>query len=242
MDNQVNPGLAKLQWNKLKETYDLLGIEVKLLKPHPHVPDLVFTANAGLVKGKKAVLSNFRYPERQPEEKYNEEWFKENDFEVLKLDPSIKFEGEGDALFFQEKLVCGSGFRSDPQAATDIAKLLNIEAISVKQVDPRFYHIDLCFLPIENFIVYYPGAFDVSSQTKIKSLTNERFELTEEEALKFSTNSFVVDHTLIGPSYSERFLDFLKEKGYHTIQLDLSEFTKAGGGAKCLTLNLNGNN
>ena len=62
---------------------------VEAMEPHPDVPDLVFTANAGLVNaaptGGEAgqfVPSNFRHPERQPETPVNAAWFGERGWRV----------------------------------------------------------------------------------------------------------------------------------------------------------------
>ena len=48
--NDVNHDIALNQWNNLVQTYNDLGVEVKLIEPNNKVPDLVFTANAGLIQ------------------------------------------------------------------------------------------------------------------------------------------------------------------------------------------------
>src|SRR6202034_4356417 len=40
--------LAQGQWRNLHETLKSLGVQLELMEPHPGLPDLVFTANAGL--------------------------------------------------------------------------------------------------------------------------------------------------------------------------------------------------
>ena len=52
------------QWNKLYRTLKDLAT-VELVKPEKGWPDMVFTANAGLILGDQAVLSRFYHPERQ---------------------------------------------------------------------------------------------------------------------------------------------------------------------------------
>ena len=42
---------ARLQWRRLHDTLVGLGATVELMTPQPGLPDLVFTANAGLVFG-----------------------------------------------------------------------------------------------------------------------------------------------------------------------------------------------
>jgi len=48
----AEPELAGAQWNSLRDRLQSLGCEIELLAPQPGLPDLVFTANAGLVIGR----------------------------------------------------------------------------------------------------------------------------------------------------------------------------------------------
>ena len=59
--------LAKSQWEGLRQTLASLDSKIELVPPQPKLPDMVFTANAGLTVGKKFIPSNFRYPERAGE-------------------------------------------------------------------------------------------------------------------------------------------------------------------------------
>jgi N-dimethylarginine dimethylaminohydrolase len=59
--------------------------------------------------------------------------------------------------------------------------------------------------------------------------------LTDEEAFAFSGNSLVVNDTVIMPACSTRLHDILTGLGLRVVVLDLSEFHKGGGSARCLT-------
>ena len=56
--------LAAQQWNGLRDAL-AAHADIALIEPQPDVPDLVFTANAGMVLGKTAIASRFRSLERQ---------------------------------------------------------------------------------------------------------------------------------------------------------------------------------
>ena len=56
----AQPDLARAQWNSLHAALQSLGCQVELLEPQPGLPDLVFTANAGLVIGRRFIPSSFR--------------------------------------------------------------------------------------------------------------------------------------------------------------------------------------
>ena len=130
------------------------------IAPHAGLPDMVFTANAGLALGKKFVLSRFLPRERQGEEPVFKKWFKKQGFDILELPADLPFEGAGDALLDPARgcLWAGYGFRSELAAHPRLAEWLNIEVISLRLIDPRFYHLDTCFCPLENgAVLYYPA-------------------------------------------------------------------------------------
>ena len=57
----VDLDLAKNQWNNLKSTIERAGAEVKVVPPSEEYPDLVFTANSGIINGKNVLIANFKY-------------------------------------------------------------------------------------------------------------------------------------------------------------------------------------
>ena len=71
------PDLARVQWERLHAILSgPVGLEVLLVEPVKGLPDLVFTANAGIVRGDLFIPANFRFPERQPEAPRFVEWFR----------------------------------------------------------------------------------------------------------------------------------------------------------------------
>ena len=48
----VNSAVALEQWFRLKDTLEEWGVSVKLIGQVGNLPDMVFTANAGTVRGK----------------------------------------------------------------------------------------------------------------------------------------------------------------------------------------------
>ena len=236
---QVDRRLAQRQWEDLFNLYTSLGVEVETISPAKDLPDMVFTANAGLVFGKKVVLANFRYPERKPESAYVAAWFEQQGYEVIKLDNGEYFEGQGEALWFGDKVISGFGFRSNRAGQARLKELFPEQLVSVKLVDPKFYHLDTCFLPIDKSVAaYYPAAFDQDSAAQLKNLVPNLIEVTHEEALVFTCNSMVIGKKVIMPRGSISLRKKLKEIGYEAVPLEISEFKKSGGGIRCLTLTL----
>ena len=98
---------ARRQWRALYELLVSLGVDVRLMTPVKGLPDLVFTANAGLVWKNRVFLSRFRHEARQGETPLDDEWFTEAGFETIELPEDMDFEGAGDALFCRKTLYAG---------------------------------------------------------------------------------------------------------------------------------------
>ncbi len=235
--------LAIKQWQKL---YSLItqSAEVELVPPQPGLPDLSFTANAGFILEDKVVLSRFLHPERQREEEYFEAWFAAHDFRFHRLPPQIPFEGAGDALLDREQpwIWAGYGYRSVLESHVYLSMWLEMEVLSLRLVDSRFYQLDTCFCPLESgFVMYYPQAFDEPSRRLIAERVPEekRIVLSEKDAINFACNAVNIGRLLILNRATPELRDQLEYAGFETAQCELSEFLKAGGAAKSLALRLN---
>ncbi|MCC5640237.1 TIGR00300 family protein [Nostoc sp. CHAB 5844] len=228
------------QWQGLYQILKDHAI-VNLVTPQKGWPDLVFTANAGLVLGENVVLSRFLHKERQGEEPYFKQWFEENGYKVYELPKDLPFEGAGDALLDREGrwLWSGYGFRSELDSHPYLAKWLDIEVLSLRLIDERFYHLDTCFCPLANgYLLYYPGAFDSYSNRLIEMrvAAEKRIAIAEADAVNFACNAVNVDSIVIMNKASDALKSRLAEVGFQVLETPLTEFLKAGGAAKCLTL------
>lgn len=231
------------QWEKLHHTLKELAT-VELVPPQKGWPDMVFTANAGLILGDQAVLSRFYHPERQGEEPHFKKWFADNGFTVHELPADLPFEGAGDALLDREGrwLWAGYGFRSELDSHPYLAEWLDIEVLSLRLIDDRFYHLDTCFCPLTGgYLLYYPGAFDSYSNHLIEKRVppEKRIAIAEADAVNFACNSVNVGQTVVMNKASDSLKLKLRDKGFTVMETPLTEFLKAGGAAKCLTLRIN---
>ncbi|MGB3405630.1 MAG: TIGR00300 family protein [Microcoleaceae cyanobacterium] len=231
---------AAEQWQKLYHVIKDHAV-VDLVDPAKGWPDMVFTANAGLVLDKTVVLSRFYHKERQGEEPYFKKWFESQGFTVHELPKELPFEGAGDALFDREGryLWAGYGFRSELDSHPLLAQWLNIEVLSLRLMDERFYHLDTCFCPLEGgYLLYYPPAFDSYSNRLIELRVppEKRIAIEEPDAINFACNAVNINQTVIVNKVSDSLKSRFAEVGFNVIETPLTEFLKAGGAAKCLTL------
>ncbi len=240
-ERQADHDLAVKQWNDLVAILIDLGAKISLMTPVRGLPDMVFTANAAMIYRRLAVLARFRFEQRQGEEPYDALWLSEHGFEVISPPENTYFEGAGDALFCGEDLFAGYRMRSDARGHQEIGRRLGVRVIPLELVDPFFYHLDTCFCPIApGAALYYPPAFDEYGQTALRELIPELIPVEQEEAQAFACNAVVIGRMVVTNTGCPRMHAVLRERGYETIETPLSEFVKAGGSAKCLTLRLDG--
>ncbi|MBI3292525.1 MAG: amidinotransferase [Elusimicrobia bacterium] len=241
MDRRRQPDsrLAQLQWDRLVVTLRSLGARIELIQPNPRQPDMVFTANAGLIRGQRFIPSNFRYQERRGERRYFVRYFHQRGYQVTPISPGSSFEGEGDVLPYRDLLFAGFRQRSDIRSHQGLGQLLPQRVISLELVDPKFYHLDTCFLPLDSrSVLFYPGAFDRYGQRAIREFVANPIPVTREEALRFVCNGVVLRKTILMNQPSRRLIQLLKQLSYRVQDTPTSEFLKAGGSCKCLVLTL----
>jgi N-dimethylarginine dimethylaminohydrolase len=253
VDYVINPWMAgnvhRSSRQRASEQWEMLHCalrqiaRVELVDPQPGSPDMVFTANAGLVRDGIVALSSFHHRERQGEEPHFRRWFSESGFTVSDIPRTTPFEGEGDALFEADgsRLWAGYGPRTRQDSHQRLTELWGVEVVSLRLVDPRFYHLDTCFCPLANGdVMYYLPAFDRDSQLKIEARYSkkQRIQVSEADALRFACNAVNIGRTILLNRISDELSSELELRGFQIVRLDLTEFLKAGGAAKCLVLRL----
>ncbi|MBT8086716.1 MAG: fused N-dimethylarginine dimethylaminohydrolase/saccharopine dehydrogenase domain-containing protein, partial [Gammaproteobacteria bacterium] len=135
----------------------------------------------------------------------------------------------------------GYGFRTEIEAHAEIGRYFDIEVVSIRLTDERFYHIDTCFCPLtDGFLMYHPPAFDYESRIAIESRIppHKRIIVDTMDAGNFACNAVNIGDRVILNSASEPLKARLMLAGFRVHEVPLSEFLKAGGSAKCLTLKL----
>lgn len=235
----VDLDLAKSQWNNLKSTIENAGAEVKVLPSSESYPDLVFTANSGIIKDKEVLIANFKYEERRGEEDLYMNWFSSNGYNVGRIPSEFKFEGRGDAFVYGEYLVGSYGIRSDKEALLFIAEEFNLEPIIAELDREKFYHLDTCFqyFPTGDAI-FYPEAFKNHSLSAFESIFN-LIPVSEHDANQLACNAVVINNTIIFPSDDIESIKTVEELGLNVEVANVSEFMKSGGACQCLVIALN---
>lgn len=248
MGGVVNRDLAMAQWNTLRALLEDCGVTVDVIEQAPGLPDMVFVCNSGLVRGKRAFLSHFKHQERQGEELHYLDYFLNQGYD-LHGEPNCFFEGGGDAVFSSpNRLWAGYGARTSKAAYAKIYDCFNsdpsypeeLEMIECEMIHEKYYHIDTCFLPLDDtFALYYPPAF---SDAAIKTMATKinLIPVSDADAELFACNGISVRqaNTVILPAGCDDTQMTLEKYGWRVKQVDLSEFMKAGGAVQCLILRI----
>lgn len=234
---------AQKQWNRLYQLFLQEGVQVNLAHPHPYCISQVFVANAGLVYRNQVLLSKYKNPSRQYESKVNIEAFKQLGYQIIHS--KYFFEGEGDAIFSHHERILwlGHGFRSDPRAAIQLQQIApQSRVITLKLIDPLWYHLDTCFLPLHNnHLLLCPQAFDKSSLQAIykEFPAHKIIPMSHQDSMQFACNSVLIQgRKIITYKMSSELKKRLRRWGYSIIETDMSEFIIAGGSVKCAVCNL----
>jgi N-dimethylarginine dimethylaminohydrolase len=238
LDQPGDADRAMRQWEQLRQVYLELGHTVRLIDPVPGLPDMVFAANGATVVGGKVLGVRFRYPERAAEAGAYLDWFRAGGFSEVR-EPRQVNEGEGDILYTGRVLIAGHGFRTDPAAHEELEETFGVPVISVRLVDPRFYHLDtaMCVLDADT-AAYYPAAFDDAGRAALAAQFSELIEAGDSDAGVLGLNAVSDGRHVVLPAQATGLAAQLAERGFEPIGIDLSELRKAGGGPKCCTLEL----
>jgi N-dimethylarginine dimethylaminohydrolase len=239
VEQRVDSELAFRQWEALRDTLSAAGATVDVLPSRPGVPDLVFTANAALVDDERVVLAAFRHEERQPEGAVTAEWFDAQGFDIESLPPLGFQEGAGDALPFRDQLIAGHGFRSNLRAYEHLSRVDGLSIRPVRLVDPRLYHLDIVFCPLDDqTAMVVPSGLARSDARALLSSIPDPIVVEHGDALRFTANSVAVGRAVVMPHVPPAVGRALEARGFSVVECAMSEFQKAGGACRCLTLAL----
>ncbi|HWF58022.1 MAG TPA: arginine deiminase-related protein [Candidatus Dormibacteraeota bacterium] len=236
---EVDHGRAVEEWEALHRIYTELGETIEVIAPVAGLPDMVFTANAAVLWRRTAVLSRFHHPERAGEEPHWRTELERLGFAVHDLPRELSFEGAGDALFVGDHLFQAWGFRTDRAAHPEVARALDVESTSLQLVDPRFYHLDTCFCPLDDrTALIAPDAFTEESLELVRARVPRLLEVPRDVAEGFACNAMPLQGRVISSTAVEALRPVLVAAGFDVVGLPVDEYMKSGGGVRCLSLPL----
>ena len=236
-DKPTDTPLAVVQWERLRSLLTDLGHRVDLVDPVPGLPDMVFAANGATVVDGRVLSAKFRYPQRSAEAPAYLDWLAGHGYPVREA--RFVNEGEGDLLPTGERILAGTGFRTDLRAHAEAAEYFGRPVVSLNLVDPYFYHLDTALAVLDHEeIMYYPGAFSAQSRSVLRELYPTAIRATRADAAVFGLNAISDGRNVLLSQAAVHLAERLRDAGFEPTGIDLPELLKAGGGAKCCALEL----
>jgi N-dimethylarginine dimethylaminohydrolase len=231
---------AIAQWQQLHDALDALGHRVDVMPADPDLPDMVFTANGGIVIGDRGLVPRFRHAERDGESMHFARVMKDLGLAEVRQARFVN-EGEGDFLLTGDRILAGTGLRSDAGAVHEVEDYFGRPVVALQLVDPRFYHLDTALARLDaDTVVYWPGAFAPQSQGVLKELFPDAILADEREAAALALNMVSDGSTVIMTTECDELAERIVERGFAVVRVSTSELRKAGGGAKCCVLEMHG--
>ncbi|MEV6374240.1 dimethylargininase [Micromonospora musae] len=232
----VDPELAVKQWDRLRETLVQLGHEVHLLTPERGLPDMVYAANGAFVVDGVVYGAQFKHEQRAAEAAAHRAFYESQGWRFIA--PSETNEGEGDFAYVPEAhgglVLAGHGFRTELPAHAEAQEALGRPVISLRLVDPRFYHLDVALAAIDDGnVVYFPGAFSAASQKVLAQLFPDAVIADDADVMAFGLNLVSDGLNVVLNSEATGLAEKLTAAGYHPVPVELAELKKGGGSVKC---------
>lgn len=228
---------AYAQWAAIRDAYLAQGHAVELLEPARDAHDMVFAANGAITSGGRALLARFAHPQRAVEVGFHRTRLRELGFDVV--EPVAAGEGEGDFVHAGDRILAGTGFRTDPATHAQAAAVLGLPVHTIDLVDPRFYHLDtaLAVLDHDTVAVVEP-ALSPRSLDLVRRLFRDVIAIDAADAAAFAGNAVSDGRHVVLPADAPGLTSALRVRGFVPVPVDVSELRKAGGGPKCVTLEL----
>ena len=238
----VDTARAMAQWTALVETHRALGHTVELIEPEPGLPDMVFAANAATVIEGAVLGARFRNRERAAEAEHYRRWFVAHGVPEVVM-PSAVNEGAGDLVWAGSVLLAGTGFRTEPAAHSEAQEILGVPVISLRLIDPCYYHLDTCLLVLDDsastpLIAYYPAAFSPGSRRVLARMFPDAVIASATDAACLGLNGVSDGRSVVLPAEAVNLGRALAARGFEPVFVDVSELRLAGGGPRCCTLEL----
>ncbi len=231
----VDPAAAQAQWERLRDTYQRLGHTVDVVEPVAGLPDMVYTANAGLIVGSTAIIARFKHRQRDREALAYTVWLAAKGYRPAYT--RYINEGQGDLLLANRQILAGTGFRTDVRAHAEIADITGLPVVSLELTDPRFYHLDTALAVLDDTtIAYYAPAFTGRARARLRELFPDAIVVDAPDAEVLGLNVVSDGRHVVHPYTATGFADTLRASGFVPIGVDMTELLKGGGSAKCCTL------
>ena len=244
----VDRDRAERQWSSLVDALTGLGAGIEVLEPNRYSSAQVFTADGAVLlrddhflilrnDGARGVLEPSRFAT----------WLEANSYTTEELPPRYRLDGGNIVRLSGRDLAIGMKPGAAGSAERYLGKLLGVVAgrslTAFRLVDRRFLHLDMVLgrLGDAAFLMFEEGFEDpAAARAKLEELGKPVIPVTSDDARSLACNGVTVAGTYVTNAVSGPLRSQIEALGLNVLDVDVDEFLKAGGGVRCLTLELPG--
>ncbi|NEU29728.1 hypothetical protein GN156_02925 [bacterium LRH843] len=231
----INREIAVRQHQTFVNSLRSHQIRVQLLPAHPTFQEQVFTRDIGFTIENTLYVASLKREIRQGEQLVLKE-------ELQKMNLSYQeclggtIEG-GDVILGEHCLYVGESSRTSRGSVSQLQNAYPKRCIEMIAFDDEYLHLDCVFNPISaDTALIYREAIEEES-VKLLEQQYKLIDVTKEEQFTLATNVLSIGYNKVFclPQNVQANTK-LREAGYTTIEVDLSEIIKSGGSFRCITL------
>ena len=230
-------GLGKPNYEKLLrqhqeycKTLESCGLHLIQLPPLEMFPDSCFVEDSAVVNKELAVLTRPGALSRRGETEYIAPIINKN-FKIVKKIYSPGTLDGGDILQIGKKYFVGLSKRTNIEGATQFKTIQDEVGFTVSFIHLRdFLHLKSGINALDNKIVLIAG-----------ELINSPFFIEYDQIIvpsseSYGANCLNINGTIILPANFPQLLQKIRNLGYVTKEIEMSEFQKLDGGLSCLSI------
>lgn len=221
--------LALKQHDAYIEALIKCGLDVTVLDANPNFPDSCFVEDTAVVTKDFGIIARPGDKRRQGEEIEIKKVL-EPQLKLYSIDEPGKLDG-GDVMQVEDKFYIGLSGRINLQGVrqySEIVKQYSFETFSVPVCNILHFKTGVNYLGENNLLLHkiFCSKEDLESFNQII--------IDEDE--EYAANSLRINDYVLVPKRFPKTLAKIKNLGYKTIEIDLSEYQKMDGGLSCLSL------
>jgi dimethylargininase len=222
--------LALQQHDKYIDALRQCGLDVEILPADENFPDSTFVEDTALMTPKVAVITNPGAPSRKGEVQSMHDVIKKYDEEIAFIRPPGTLEA-GDVMMAGDHYFIGLSERTNQDGAEQLIRILKNHGMGGSIIEiSEILHLKSGISYLEN-----NNMLAVDTLIDHPALKNYKIiHVPYEEA--YAANSLWINDRVLVPAEFPDTLRNIREAGYDTLTLDMSEFRKLDGGLSCLSL------
>ena len=220
----INYFRALSQHQNYVATLRQIGGKILSLPPEDSLPDSTFVEDTAFIFGETAFLCSTKEKSRRNEVESVAKILKEH-LKLLQLQPYLD---GGDILSTPEAVYIGLTSRTDAKAAKFLSKQICKKMVSIPVIKG---------LHLKSAVSYLGNNVLLINPERVETSAFKNFKWIEvEERDSYSANCLALGNRVIMPTGFQKVNEKIRQYGFETIELEMSEFEKADGGITCLSL------